>query len=35
MIEGKKGNWVKWYVAVLLWLAVQILLYYWFTKHWL
>lgn len=30
----KKQNWGRWYIAVILFLLLQIVLYYWFTKYW-
>lgn len=30
----KKEKWAKWYVTVVLFLALQIFLYYLFTQYW-
>jgi len=30
----KKEHWRGWYLTVLLVLVVQIVVYYWFTRHW-
>lgn len=29
-----KQNWSKWYVAVISFLLLQVVLYYWFTQYW-
>lgn len=34
MSEQQSQSWNKWYIAVLSVLALQIVLYYWFTEHW-
>jgi hypothetical protein len=34
MMPNKESIWYKWYVALLLALLVQIILYYWFTNSW-
>lgn len=34
MTPSEKHDWKYWYLAVLLFLVLQILLYYWFTKYW-
>lgn len=34
MEQNRKENWNGWYAAVILVLLLQIVLYYWFTKHW-
>jgi hypothetical protein len=31
--DGGNSYWNKWYIGVLLFLVIQILLFYWITKH--
>jgi len=33
-IPDQPTNWKRWYLAVLLFLLLQIVLYYLFTKYW-
>lgn len=30
--DPENRKWLKWYIALLLWLVILILLFYWFTK---
>jgi hypothetical protein len=33
-MKSEKTNWTNWYIAVLAFLALQIVFYYLFTQYW-